>query len=985
MRYNTSIFLVICISVMLFVGGLSATLAQDAQKVKAIERDAEGKALRISVDSLELDLKELLNFLSRETNLTIIAAEEDIKDKKFSLTRLENVTIEEMLEKMNGVLVQFGLATIRRDNTILITTMAKAVRMNVPVKPALTNVTDYEKVLQRSDEIITQPIILSNAIASELILILKPLISPSANIFADSNSNALIITDIESNIYRIAGILEEIDESPFGTGMKVKIIPIRNSNARSIAQTLNEVFQMESWLGRGLQEAGRTTNFDELLKGYEEARARGITLETVKGRLQVFADENSNSLIIKTSEENIAIIEVLVQQLDDINFTQPSIKVFHLKHAIAEDVAQELESSIYGGRSTGRMSRWERRDFNEMLWRRRMDMKEKGMKAEQTGIVGDVNIVPDQRLNAIIVLTDPNNLPIIEKIVNELDQPKRQEEFKVFFLKYATVEQVVATMQDLLEGENRGRLGRRNPDNRLRRRIERLEWGGPGFGLVGEVNLVSDERLNAILVSTAAVNLPTVEELINRLDVTMPDQEWATRIYPLKYTDSGATAEIINSVYSGDRQDRGFWVFRQRGNPAANSLVGNVTAAPYPLLNALIISTSTVKNWELIEDFIQSLDVETPEAQREITKVVTLEYADARQLQQLLSRVWWAPTMGIGIGVSINSISVFSASGTVVGTDVNSLKGRVRIYADQRTNSLIITTHQRHWKDVEKLIKELDVIRGQVLLDIQIFEVSWDETTKLGLEHATRQNRTPRLWERDDGKEDSLIASAFSNLQLGQELTGFSYTLMTEEYKAFLYTLMKENKLKILSSVSIVTRDNKAVTLDRGRNIPYLQSVETTSTSSIGNRSGQPLYNYDFLENVGVNVNITPHITKTQESEKSPRPSLLKEGVKGEEGKRTIGLDITQIKSSDFIEFTDFNAPITEDSTISVYVDVDDEQSILIGGMIKSNPQNIERKIPIIGDIPFLGRLFKKTETVEKSSEIIFIITPHIISIQSSI
>ena len=244
-----------------------------------------------------------------------------------------------------------------------------------------------------------------------------------------------------------------------------------------------------------------------------------------------------------------------------------------------------------------------------------------------------------------------------------------------------------------------------------------------------------------------------------------------------------------------------------------------------------------------------------------------------------------------------------------------------------------------------------------------------DETTKLGLEHATRDNRTARLWKSDGDKEDSLTASAASNLQLEQELTGFSYTLMTEEYKVLLYTLMKENKLKTLSSVSLITRDNKTVTLNRGKNIPYLRSVETTSAANTINVAGQPLYNYDFLKNVGVNVTVTPHITKTQEDE---------------EGKRTIGLDITQVKSSNFIEFTDFNAPITEDSTISVYVDVEDEQSVLIGGMIKSDKQNIESKIPVIGDIPLLGRLFKKTETTEKTSEIIVIITPHIINVQGS-
>ncbi len=949
------------IQAILLIGGFSVTLAQDAQKIEVTERDAEGKALRVSANLMNFELKKFLEFLGKETNLTIIAIEEEIKDQKFSLTNLEDVTVEKMLEEMNTVFMQFGLTTIRRNNTLLITTIEKAGRMNVPLRPILTNVADYEKVMKSTDEVVTQPIILNNTIASEVTHIIKPLLSKTAIILTDSNSNALIITDVASNIYKAAAILKTIDTSPYETGMKLKIIPILNSDARSIAQTLTEVFREETGMYRGIREASRVRNFKRLSEMYEQARNMGITLDILVGRVQIVVHQDSNSLIVRTSEENMALIEILVQQLDHIYSIQPSIKIFRLKAANAENVARELDDLIHGGGTSQRMSRWERRDWQRRLWENRMRLKERGITAGQTGIIGDVNIVSDQRLNAIIVSTAPDNLPIIEKIINELDQAEPQEEFGLFFIKNANAEQMVATLQDIFEGENRGRLGRRNWENRLRRRRERIEWGGQNFGIVGEVNLVHDERLNAILVTTAAVNMPVVKSLIERLDITMPGQEWATKIYPLEHTDAATIAGTINEVYQGGSQNIGRLLFSRPGNEAAGSLVGNVKADPYPLLNALIISTSRAKNWELIEDFVKSLDVETPEEQREITKIIMLEYADAQQIQQLLSQVWYAPSMGFGIGIGIGTrygYAYYSAYGNIVSTDVNSLKGRVKVYADERTNSLVITTNQRHWRDVEKLIKQLDVIRGQVWLDIDILELSLDETTKLGVELSG----TARLWksDNDDDDKDSLTGSFDANLQLEQDITGFSYTLMTKEYMALISTLMKENKVKVLSSLSIVTRDNKAVAFNRGKKIPYLESVETTG--------GQPLYNYDFIENVGVNINITPHIAKTQESE---------------EVKRTIGLDITQVKSSNFIEFTDFHVPITDDSTISVYVDVEDEQPIVIGGMTKTDKQKTEHKIPILGDIPFVGRLFKKTETVNKYSELIIIITPHIIDIQS--
>jgi len=895
------------------------------------------------------NLQEVLNWLSGQTGLTIIASEADIKDKKFALINFSG-TIDEAIEEIKTVLTQYGLTTIRTDGTLLITTMQKAVQMKVPVH-VLESVADYEKKIQQTDQIITQIIMLNSAVASELVTNLKPLISKSANIFADANSNSLIITDVASNIYRIAAILKVIDGAPEESALKVKIIPLQNGEARSMAQTLNELFRDETQVSSILRRMSYSRNPDEMKKMFEHAQQHGRGMDMVTGRVQIASDESSNSLIIKAAENNIAIIENIIEQLDTSHFVQNEIKVFHLEYASAEEIADELQSLIQGSFSSGRMSGRDRRRFSERLMRDRQRRRERGQQIESSGIIGEVNIASDTRLNAILVSSDRRNFPFIKKIIKELDQADPKEEMRIFFLKYANAEQLVQTLQDLFEGGSVSASYMRSRRERIRR--DQREWG---VGVQGEVNLVSDDRLNAVLVSTASQNLPTVEYLVQKLDVSMPDQEWSTKIYPLKHADAENVVDIINNVYEGSNQSgrrRGYFSFLpRRQNYTRGSLAGNVTAEAYPTLNAIIISTATQRNFELVDEFIKQIDTSTPEDQREITKTIPLEYADADELAQLLSQVWEGESQFSSFR------RFFSRGGRTEQKDIDSLRGKVTVFPDGQTNSLIITTRQRYLEAVSALIKRLDIVRGQVWLDIEILEITLDENTKLGLEMSTR--RDIGLWKKFDGSKlvDKLTGTAATDLQLDQEITGFSYALMTKEYLSLIHALMKENKVRTLSTPSILTRDNETAIFAKTKRIPYLQSVETSYNRNLGSSQqqggqdsggnttvmfgGQPLYNYDFLD-VGATVEITPHIAKIKASA---------------EGKRTIGLDITDITAGNFIEFTDFNAPITEDSSISAYIDVEDGQSILIGGMIKSKQRNIEYKVPFLGSIPLIGRFF---------------------------
>ena len=930
-------------------------LAQDKgrQGMQVSERDEAGKAIRFDFDFPSGNLQGLIKFISEETDLAIIASENDIKDKKFTLTNLKNVTIEETLEEVKTVLAQYDLTMIRTNNTLLITTFAKAVQMKVPIK----RVTADPNLIEQTDEIQTYIIQLESAVASELVSALKPLLNKAATILADGNSNSLVITDVASNIRRIATILQVADEAP-EIPLKVEIIPLTNATARSIAQTLNDVFRDEGNVNNLLRKMSNARNPEEMQKMMERTKRDGSGIDMLRGRIQIAADESSNSLIVKASESNLVVLRDLIQQLDTAPSIQTEIRIFRLQYAIAEDVTQTLQEVITGqsaGRRPGRFSgSRERRQWEDRRRRARRDVE----GAEHQGIIGIVNISSNDRLNAVVISSDPRNFPIIEKVIEALDQADPKEEIRIYFLKFADAQTVSDDLRDLFEGGDR-----RTEQNRpwWARGSQRQRTDEAGFGVQGSVHLVPDTRLNAVMVSTAAQNFDTIESLIKRLDMSMPDQEWGTRLYKLKYADAENVSDIINSVYQGsNNRNQGFFFFIPgRGrNQNQSSLAGNVTAEPYPTLNALIISTATQRNFELITQFIEEIDTPTPDGQKEITKSFRLEYASADDLQDVLAEVWEEEGGG---GFSFGRF--FARGMRMEQKDINSLRGKVQLQADPQTNSLVVTTLQRYLPDVEALIRELDFVRGQVWIDIQILEVTLNEDTKLGIELTARENQLFGAEVRDG---NPLIGEIDTQLGLEQEISGFNYRLATKEYMALLHTLMTENRVRTLSTPSLLTRDNQQATWSRGQKIPFLQSADT---GSLVDNLTQPLFNYDFIDPpVGINITITPHIAKSQA---------------GPGGKRTIGLEVEQIQASNFLGFTDFNAPLTDESIISAYIDVEDGQQIVAGGMIRSQQQETESKVPILGDIPFIGRLFKSKQTVIENSEIVIIITPHIVDIQN--
>ena len=224
-----------------------------------------------------------------------------------------------------------------------------------------------------------------------------------------------------------------------------------------------------------------------------QMKVDGTGYEVLDGRIKIVA-ETSLIRSFSSSEANLVFLQEIVRELDVAPSLQTHIRTFRLKYAAAEDVATTLQEVLTGERSEnrGRMDPWERAKLREY-------QREQGIDQSQ-GIVGNVNVSHNERLNIVVVASDPRNFSIIEKIINELDQEQTQEEIRLYFLKFADAETLVPSLQDLFEGGSAGVDSERPWWERRFREQRNESEGGGGFGVQGEVHLVADIRLNAILI-----------------------------------------------------------------------------------------------------------------------------------------------------------------------------------------------------------------------------------------------------------------------------------------------------------------------------------------------------------------------------------------------------------------------------------------------------------------------------------------------------
>jgi general secretion pathway protein D len=374
----------------------------------------------------------------------------------------------------------------------------------------------------------------------------------------------------------------------------------------------------------------------------------------------------------------------------------------------------------------------------------------------------------------------------------------------------------------------------------------------------------------------------------------------------------------------------------------------------YPNTNSIII-TDSVYNIKKIEILIHAMDVAAPEGRGKIN-VYNLKNANAEDIAKLLSAlVARLPVAQIGgaAGQPVNPSTI--------------LEGAVNISADKSTNSLIIVALPADFELVKDVIQKLDVRRRQVYVETAIIEMSLSKQRELGFEfQAANLNQLEgnTATMAIGGTNFGTIGSAMVNGPAALATTNGlavaavkgTFTFKGIEYLnigALLHAVQTDADVNVLSTPNILTTDNQKAEIMVGQNVPF-KTAQTQNAAT----GGAALLNSYERKDVGIKLSLTPQITSDD----------------------NVRLEVNQ-EISDVIETSSANeaGPTTSKRSASTTVVVKDRETMVIGGLIRDNVTASTIKVPLLGDIPVLGWLFKfKTAKVEKTNLMIFI-TPHII------
>jgi type II secretory pathway component GspD/PulD (secretin) len=349
--------------------------------------------------------------------------------------------------------------------------------------------------------------------------------------------------------------------------------------------------------------------------------------------------------------------------------------------------------------------------------------------------------------------------------------------------------------------------------------------------------------------------------------------------------------------------------------------------------NALIIvaSLSTIKH---ILSIIKTLD-EASMTVAEI-KIFQLKYANAEKLADVLRKVFQEQ---IPRAVIVQAAEAPPTQPPTRPTQPT----RIPIIEDKTTNSIVVMATKELLPIVEKAINDLDKRPSQVMVETLIVEVALTGNLRYGVEWIFRQGLEPGKYSPQG---DILIKTPETTET--ERARRYFFQLTTEKLTAILTFLKEHTDVNIVSRPRIFTLENQEAIVRAGSRIPY---VERT----VG-QGGQVLENVKF-EDVELLLKVRPQINEDKQ----------------------INMAITQQVASQ-IGTAPNGAPIIDRRTTETNALVKDGQSIILGGVIRTEKRLIENKVPILGDIPLLGFLFKSAEYVDQKTELIVVLTPHVVS-----
>ena len=476
---------------------------------------------------------------------------------------------------------------------------------------------------------------------------------------------------------------------------------------------------------------------------------------------------------------------------------------------------------------------------------------------------------------------------------------------------------------------------------------------------------------NTLLLIDSRSNIDRLLGIIAAIDVE--GAPGGMKVFPLTYASAQDVAKTLEALYQETPATAGTAAGgRVRNRRFSRPRGVAVKFIPELRTNSIIVQ-ATQEILADVADLIAKLDVPVPPGTGKIN-VYYLENADAEEVAKVLSSLSGGPLGQPSTPTRVPGQPATAVQQTVRGVIAAELEGGVKITADKATNSLIIVASPNDFETLVGVIQKLDIRRRQVFVEAVIMEIDLDKALDVGVEWRgavqTSSGEGALIGGSNFGIQggmNSLLAGLAAGTPLifpGSGLVaggiGGSVTLpdgtKVPAIAAVLRASQANNNLNILSAPHLLTQNNKEAEIIIAENIPFIssQSRDTTNLANVINSVER--------KDVGITLRITPHIHESEfvSMDIYQEASQLKTDVLTLAQQATLGPTWTK-----------------RSAKTTVLVKTGD--TVILGGIMQEITTKNVTKVPLLGDIPLLGYLFKYYSDSKKKTNLLIMLTPHII------
>lgn len=433
-----------------------------------------------------------------------------------------------------------------------------------------------------------------------------------------------------------------------------------------------------------------------------------------------------------------------------------------------------------------------------------------------------------------------------------------------------------------------------------------------------EGHLAAIQPTNRLIVTDTADNIDRLLRIIQRVD---RPAESETEVVRLEHASAAEVVRILGSLEPAQQA---------QGGEAGTRLAADTRT------NAVLVRGDRESRLRM-RMLIANLD--TPLERYGNTRVIYLRYANADDL------------VGILQGVSEGQETGSGQEGTGSGAK------EVIIQADPNTNSLIVTGPPDRLRDLEQIVRQLDIRRAQVLVEAIIAELSEDNARELGVQFAidATDDDGPAVLTSFGGVGSNIVGIASDPTSIGPGLSvgGIDEDGGTD-FAVLIRALSSDANNNILSTPSLVTLDNEEAEIVVGQNVPFV-----TGQFSSQDTGGSAVNPFQTIErrDVGLTLKVKPQINEG---------NMLK-------------MDIEQEVSSLASAAASASDIVTNKRSLKTTVMVEDGQTLVLGGLIDDTVRTRDEKVPLLGDIPLLGKLFSYKSTTKMKQNLMVFLHPRIL------